>query len=74
MADTSAPILMVLAMNSPTRAWTTAGRGKNTASMLEARPLPVTRPMRALNDCTATIIGQVMTTVHNRPTPTCAPA
>ena len=34
--------------------------------MLPARPRPVTRPMRALIDCTATISGQVSTTVHKQ--------
>ena len=51
----------------------TTQRG-NTFTMLPARPWPVTRPMRALTDCTATISGQVSTTVHSRPKPTWAPA
>ena len=42
--------------------------------MLAARPRPVTRPMRALTDCTATISGQVSTTVQSSPKPHWAPA
>ena len=73
IAERSAPMLMVLAMNSRNTRPVATDRGK-TSSMLAARPLPVTRPMRALSDWTATIIGHVSTTVHNSPTPTCAPA
>ena len=66
-------MLMVLATNSSATSAPTTGLGK-TSSMLAARPRPVTRPMRALTDWTATIIGQVSTTVQSRPKPDCAPA
>ena len=73
MAERSAPILMVLATNSSATSTPTTGRG-NTSSMFAARPRPVTRPMRALIDWTATIIGQVSTTVQSSPNPVWAPA
>ena len=66
-------MLMVLATNSRRTRPVTTLCG-NTFIMLPASPRPVTRPMRALTDCTATISGQVSTTVHRRSKPACAPA
>jgi len=45
-----------------------------SALVTPARPLPVTIAIRAQVNCTAVIIGKVMSAVHNAPNPNDAPA
>ena len=68
----SAPMLKVLATATKTTAPTSTGRA-NRSRIRAARPLPVTRPSRAVASWTATASGRVASVVHNSPKPKAAP-
>jgi hypothetical protein len=68
----SAPTLKVLATATNTTAPTSTGRA-NRSRINPARPLPVTRPSRAVASWTATASGRVASVVHNSPKPNAAP-
>jgi hypothetical protein len=68
----SAPMLNVLATATNTTAPSSTGRANRSRSNA-ARPLPVTRPSRAVVSWTATASGTVASVVHSSPKPNAAP-
>ncbi len=73
MPANSESVTMVLETNSASMA-TAVRRTPNCSRMRDAKPLPVTHPMRAAVSCTTMSRKHMTGTVQSWPNPNCAPA